>query len=104
MPGIGTIDSGGVFLRFILLSALDLKQPQTLQRIERLFCLEGGRRFAIVFLLSTSDNEDGLSALGRLQVEHVSQGPASAAWICTNRPQDYGEIHQHTNPAAHLPR
>ncbi|KAH8905503.1 hypothetical protein BR93DRAFT_802212 [Coniochaeta sp. PMI_546] len=69
MPAIGTIDSGGVFLRLMLLSALDLKQPDTQQRIERLFYLEGGRRCAIVFLLSPDGNENGLLALGRLQIE-----------------------------------
>ncbi|OIW34786.1 hypothetical protein CONLIGDRAFT_675742 [Coniochaeta ligniaria NRRL 30616] len=69
MPAIGTIRGGGVFLRFILLSAPDLKQPETLQRIERLFYLEGGRRCAIVFLLSTDGNQDGLSAMGQLQME-----------------------------------
>lgn len=72
MPAVGTIDGGGVFLRFILLSALDLKQPETLQRIERLFYLDGGRRCAIVFLLLSADEtEDGLSALGKLQIEYA---------------------------------
>lgn len=71
MPAVGTIDGGGVFLRFILLSVLDLKQPETLQRIERLFYLDGGRRCAIVFLLSADETDDGLSALGRLQIEYA---------------------------------
>lgn len=71
MPGVGTIDGGGIFLRFILLSALDVKRPDTMQRIERLFYLEGGRRCALAFLLSTNGDEDGLSALGRLQVEYA---------------------------------
>ncbi|KAJ9164913.1 hypothetical protein NKR19_g922 [Coniochaeta hoffmannii] len=69
MSGNGTIDGGGVFLCLVLLSALDLKQPQTMERIERLFYLEVGRRCAIVFLLSTNDNDGGMSAFGRLQIE-----------------------------------
>lgn len=69
MPAVGSIGSSGGFLRFILLSALDVQQPETLQRIERLFYLEGGHRCAIIFLLSTSGNEDGLTAFAKLQIE-----------------------------------
>ena len=78
MSGNGTIDGGGVFLRLVLLSALDLKQPQTMERIERLFYLEVGRRCPIVFLLSTNDNDGGMSAFGRLQIEYAHR--TSAPW------------------------
>jgi hypothetical protein len=72
LPGPATIDRGGVCLRFVLLSALDVKQPETMQRIERLYNFEGGRRCAIVFLLPTNDNECGVPALGWLQVEYAN--------------------------------
>ena len=65
-------DSKDSSLRFVLLSAVDIDKPATLQRLERLFYLDGGQRCAIVFLLTTSNGaDDGLSAFGKLQIEYV---------------------------------
>ncbi|KAB5580425.1 hypothetical protein GE09DRAFT_436503 [Coniochaeta sp. 2T2.1] len=67
---VGVAGSKDSSIRFILLSAVDIDKPVTLQRLERLFYLDGGCRCAIVFLLSTNDGaDDGPSAFGKLQIE-----------------------------------
>ena len=69
MSGNVTADNGTAVLRLVLLSARGLQETDTLERIDRLFHQEGGRGCAIVFLLATNDNHDGMGALGRLQIE-----------------------------------
>jgi hypothetical protein len=71
IPGLGTISSGSL-LRFLLLSAVDImpaNQAKTFQRTERLSYQDGGRRCAIIFLLSANPaGEDGMTAFANLQI------------------------------------
>lgn len=86
VPGLGTISSGGL-LRFLLLSAVDILpayQAKTLQRIERLSYQDGGRRCAIIFLLSNNPaGEDGMTAFANLQIMLVSLS-TPLLWSVTN--------------------
>ena len=53
---------------FLLLSSSDLKQEQTIQRIERFSMLDGGEHVAIIFLLQEKeDKKDGMAAFIELQ-------------------------------------